>query len=226
MTARPADPSVAPREEAPTGAVLADLRRLAQRATPGPWRWFTDMAWRRLHSEAPVNWAVMKPFINEEGRADCCIRERDAAYIAAANPQAVLALLDAYAAAREALRGIIESGALSEVESVVAGWRGPDGTNDPHPSRLGATIKTNCGRMYKLADALAIARAHLPQARAAEEGERAEREKIRKEIEDDVMAGRGFPKIKCEHKWVGSRYDGRRLHCEYCGIMEAAPRAE
>lgn len=84
----------------------------------------------------------------------------------------IAGLRAALAQAEAAMRGIIDSGALSEVEATVAGWRGPpDAPYERHPSRLGATISTNCGRMYKLADALAMARSILAAPAAAETGE-------------------------------------------------------
>jgi hypothetical protein len=76
----------------------------------------------------------------------------------------------AEAALREALAALVNAKALSEVEEMVAGWNGPpEKPYERHPSRLGATIQTNCGRVYDLADAMAAARAALA-ALAAEGG--------------------------------------------------------
>lgn len=72
-----------------------------------------------------------------------------------------------------ALEGLVNAPALSEVEGIVAGWNGPDkdNPNPRHPSRLGATIRTNCGRMYDLAEALAAGRAVLARSAGIEPGE-------------------------------------------------------
>lgn len=73
------------------------------------------------------------------------------------------------AAMAEALRALVDAKALSEVEEMVAGWNGPpEKPYERHPSRLGATIRTNCGRIYELADAMAVARSAL--AAGAESG--------------------------------------------------------
>lgn len=68
---------------------LADLERLARAATPGPWECQTSNGWRRVGTTAA-----------NRGRSDGDVLANDAAspanmaYIAAANPATVLALLD------------------------------------------------------------------------------------------------------------------------------------
>ncbi len=82
---------------------MTDLRRLAEAATPGPWEaqcyddgrsgkepWFVDT---HAYPDGP------EPVIAATYPLDAA----DAAYIAAANPQAVLALLDRVARLEEAL---------------------------------------------------------------------------------------------------------------------------
>lgn len=62
------------------GKSLADLRRLAEAATPGPWE----------QSEGGMYVDV----VDDDSQVAEVIRRADAAFIAAANPAAVLALLD------------------------------------------------------------------------------------------------------------------------------------
>lgn len=66
----------------------------------------------------------------------------------------------------EALEAIVNAEALSGVEALVAGWNGPpEKPYSPHPANLGASIKTTCGRVYKLDEALKSARAAIAKAR-------------------------------------------------------------
>lgn len=82
-----------------------DLRAKAMAATPGPWKW----GWRNddvtpgsVHTDEPNCRAVaMCP---RYGKREF---KRDAAYIAAANPAVILALLDEIATLRSALRAIL-----------------------------------------------------------------------------------------------------------------------
>jgi hypothetical protein len=65
----------------------------------------------------------------------------------------------------EALKSVIESEALSSVEQLVTGWRGPaDKPNPDHAKNLGATIRTTCGRMYRLDAALKMVSAAIAKA--------------------------------------------------------------
>lgn len=65
---------------------------------------------------------------------------------------------------REALNELASAKALKEVRSIVAGWNGegsPDGPYERHPAKLGATLKTNCGAIYELDEAMTKAAAAL-----------------------------------------------------------------
>lgn len=79
---------------------LNKLRALAEAATPGPWglQQWKNSAVAGVHSDHPVPGGT---FVAETSGAD-------AAFIAAVNPVAVLALLDEIAAAQAALQGIHE----------------------------------------------------------------------------------------------------------------------
>ena len=90
---------------------LAELRRLAEAATPGPWE--ADGLEVCQHWSLPEPWRAV---VNAEitcgpycygGSARPIERDEDAAFIAAANPSVVLALLDA-AAERDALAAKVE----------------------------------------------------------------------------------------------------------------------
>lgn len=63
---------------------------------------------------------------------------------------------------REALGALVNAKALSEVRQIVAGWNGehlpPEKRYGRHPSNLGASIKTNCGRVYELDELMKKAR--------------------------------------------------------------------
>lgn len=66
----------------------------------------------------------------------------------------------------EALEALLNADALTGVESLVAGWNGPpEKPYSPHPSNLGAQIKTTCGRIYKLDATMKAARAAIAKAR-------------------------------------------------------------
>jgi hypothetical protein len=72
-----------------------DLRRLAEAATPGPWEARTETGHPGVLAIVPdggFDWVCSLQVSNRPGF------RRDAAFIAAANPQTVLALLDALAA--------------------------------------------------------------------------------------------------------------------------------
>ena len=67
----------------------------------------------------------------------------------------------------KALYDLAHADALESVIPLVAGWSGPsDKPYGPHPAQLGAQIKTTCGRIYKLAEAIKNARAVLYRANA------------------------------------------------------------
>lgn len=68
-----------------------------------------------------------------------------------------------------ALERLVNAKATASVRELVAGWNGenrPDGPyKERHPSRLGATIRTDCGAVYDLDAALTEARAAINKAR-------------------------------------------------------------
>ena len=69
-----------------------ELRRLAEQATPGPWRRTPAVRWRvvKVNEEEATEFTVADASINRLDEN----AEADAAYIAAANPAAILSLLD------------------------------------------------------------------------------------------------------------------------------------
>jgi hypothetical protein len=73
---------------------------------------------------------------------------------------------------REALEDLVNAKALAGIRELVAGWNG-EGLPQPHafrhPPRLGADIRTNCGAVYALDEAMQRARAVLASAPIAEE---------------------------------------------------------
>jgi hypothetical protein len=71
---------------------------------------------------------------------------------------------------REALRNLVNAGAIAKVPDLVAGWNGADGNNPQHQANLGAVIKTNCMRVYELERLMREANAALARA-AADMGE-------------------------------------------------------
>ena len=88
---------------------LAELRRLAEAATPGPWEAFGAVDGRRGERWLGVTTdmrAIESARAGDVFAAQNCTRQ-DALFIAAANPATVLALLDA-AAERDRLAGAVE----------------------------------------------------------------------------------------------------------------------
>lgn len=70
----------------------------------------------------------------------------------------------AQADAIKAARALVTAPALSGVRAQVAGWNGEGREGGPfprHPSRLGARIETNCGRIYDLDERMTAAAAAL-----------------------------------------------------------------
>ena len=67
---------------------MTDLRKLAEAATPGPWKLFLERPWAPkyvgVHSQNGLQ--TIAKFMD----SSCPWSVRDAAYIAAANPQAIL----------------------------------------------------------------------------------------------------------------------------------------
>ncbi|MGB3830869.1 MAG: hypothetical protein WA975_03285 [Mesorhizobium sp.] len=70
---------------------------------------------------------------------------------------------------RAALDRLVNAKALSGIRAQVAGWNGENRQEGPynerHPSRLGARIETNCGRIYELDEIMQEARAALASVR-------------------------------------------------------------
>lgn len=73
----------------------AELRRLAEAATPGPWTWWTSNSIKRLTGRDGADGGVLHAYTlrSEPGTADISIREEDMAFIEACNPATILALL-------------------------------------------------------------------------------------------------------------------------------------
>ena len=98
-----------------------ELRRLAEAATPGPWRaWFSSTTFTvgTAEQEAhPLNTHVAKGSWWTGGDPECPNEARaksNAAFIAAASPAVVLALLDEHDEAREAVKRL--AGALERID--------------------------------------------------------------------------------------------------------------
>ena len=103
-----AETTPARRHEAPD---VAELRRLAEAATPGPWEAFGAVDGRRGERWLGVTTDMRATESARAGdvfAAQDCTRQ-DALFIAAANPAAVLALLDA-AAERDELAAAWDEG--------------------------------------------------------------------------------------------------------------------
>ena len=92
---------------------MPDLRKLAEAATPGPWALsgvrtrmdaWKDTACFRVYSETANDDVAALPAGG--GSENMLLARADAAWIAAANPQAIIALLDERDALREVL-GVI-----------------------------------------------------------------------------------------------------------------------
>ena len=103
---------------------LAELRRLAESATPGPWEAFGAVDGRRCERWLGVTTDMRATEAARAGdvfAAQDCTRQ-DALFIAAANPAAVLALLDDADALRAELAHMTEArdNARAEVERLTA----------------------------------------------------------------------------------------------------------
>lgn len=72
----------------------AALRALAMAATPGPWVAFHKHKYDEWHVSVPISGESMRLALFPDGIPTGDKAEYDAQYIARANPQAVLALLD------------------------------------------------------------------------------------------------------------------------------------
>lgn len=73
---------------------LSELKAAAMAATPGPWKWFTSNSMARLSSTpSGKDGDVISAFRASDGVPCVSVSQSDMAFIAAANPAAVLALL-------------------------------------------------------------------------------------------------------------------------------------
>lgn len=73
------------------------LRNLAKRATPGPWELQTSNSWRRIGTTGGrfADGDVLAPTTHRgDNHPDLAARQEDLEFIVAANPAAVLAMLD------------------------------------------------------------------------------------------------------------------------------------
>lgn len=147
----------------------ADLRELAEKATPGPWiasgvtHEFGGDRFMFVNVE-PLGEIARLPLPDRpaKGYAPTICDQR---FIAAFNPATALAILDRLERAEKALDALVNAKALSGVRGLVSGWNGedrPEPYNERHPPSLGATLpKTNCGAVYELDEAMQAARSVL-----------------------------------------------------------------
>jgi len=105
----------------------AELRRLAEEATPGPWI-------QRHEKHYDVIWD------NDGFRVCGNVKRADASYIAAADPQTVLALLDALDVAEEAFKLLDKVNGAFVCPAVV------DSRHCPHPETTSCIKPDNCGQ--------------------------------------------------------------------------------
>lgn len=73
---------------------FSELKAAAMAATPGPWEWFTSNSMARLSSiPSGKDGDVLSAFRASDGVPCVSVSQPDMAFIAAANPAVVLALL-------------------------------------------------------------------------------------------------------------------------------------
>ncbi|HIE0939497.1 TPA: ead/Ea22-like family protein [Serratia marcescens] len=73
---------------------FSELKAAAMAATPGPWEWFTSNSMARLSSTpSGKDGDVLSAFRAFDGVPCVSVSQRDMAFIAAANPAVVIALL-------------------------------------------------------------------------------------------------------------------------------------
>ena len=121
MTTLPPCPTTPARAEAPD---VAELRRLAEAATPGPWwhEWVDGDDWWAVYGQPTGD--MVCPEVCTTGGSD------ESAYIAAANPAVVLGLLDA----TDALRA--ESARMTEARNNARAATNPATTVREDDSRV------------------------------------------------------------------------------------------
>ncbi|MBX3533368.1 MAG: ead/Ea22-like family protein [Xanthobacteraceae bacterium] len=105
-----------------------ELRELAEAATPGPWAATLDENYSVV--TGPDGAAIALP----DYETGICLEEADAAFIAAANPKTVLALL----AERDRLREALEEATRHIERALEASMplKGVDGAGVPYAKRL------------------------------------------------------------------------------------------
>lgn len=131
------------------------------------WLWFADNGnirkWQREPFPEGTGYVIAAQADAElEEMTRSCLAERAGA----------ASLRSKLEEAEGALERLLNAKALSNVRSLVAGWNGEDRPDGPfkerHPSRLGARIETNCGRVYELDEAMHDARRALASLREAD----------------------------------------------------------
>jgi hypothetical protein len=75
-----------------SGLNLDHLEALARAANPGPWEWWTSNSILRLSAADGIDGGVLQAY-SRRGVSDICCSTSDRAFIAAANPAAVLELI-------------------------------------------------------------------------------------------------------------------------------------
>lgn len=61
---------------------------------------------------------------------------------------------------------LVEAASALGLRNLVAGWNGenrPEGPFEPHPNRLGVTLRTNAGKVYRLDRAILAVRELLKE---------------------------------------------------------------
>ena len=87
-----------------TPSRLSELKELAEKATAGPWKWWTSNSWRRLKRDSlGITQNVLEPYVCRDGHPDLSISEEDMDFIAAART-AVPELVAEVERLREVLR--------------------------------------------------------------------------------------------------------------------------
>ncbi|MFZ3286572.1 MAG: ead/Ea22-like family protein [Telluria sp.] len=82
----------------------SELRKKAQAATPGTWSWWTSNSYLRLSSERGGDGDILHGARLSDGCCTVNVTEQNRAYIAAANPATILALLDELDALRSQVK--------------------------------------------------------------------------------------------------------------------------
>jgi len=116
----------------------ADLKQKAEAATPGEWQHFTEHRWGRnvgfyvWTDKGPGFGSVTQCQPSNHYTDEIARRNADAAYIAAANPARILALIDTLEAQQARIAEL--EAALTRIRSRALGWI--DSTDFEGPSRF------------------------------------------------------------------------------------------